>query len=142
MRSGDYRPRQHINRVLAGSQARHSSRAVLMHLCHMAEFDRPEVTITRPQIEASLGYCTKTVKMALKELREEGSIKPIQGFAGGRGNAVTYSLIPVGQGAQQPAQGAGQGSKKERQARFVQLLKTESYASARAIMESEGWEFA
>ncbi|PIE10518.1 MAG: hypothetical protein CSA72_08405 [Rhodobacterales bacterium] len=96
---GQYRPRMHINRVLSASGSRLSARIVLQCLCHNAEFDRPEVTISRPQIAEQTLLCRNSILDALKILKEEGSITPIRNLAGGRGKAVTYRLQPAGQGA-------------------------------------------
>lgn len=90
-----YRPRRHINRVLGGSKSRHSTRLVLEILCRLAEFDRPEVTVTKPQLRDESGLCANTVRAAMRELREAGTIVPIKNKLGGRGNAVTYRLIAM-----------------------------------------------
>lgn len=102
--------RRHLNNVLRTSRASYGTYAVLEALIRKAEFDRPEVTITKPQLEIEARRTPKTIKKALKELRDEGSIVPIRNFVGGRGNAVTYRLCVAGQG------GAGQSKKKEGEA--------------------------
>lgn len=106
-----YRARQHVNRVLKDSGSRLSQRLVLHVLCHAAEFDRPEVTITKPQIEDITGLAPNTVRAALRYLRAEGSIAPIRNVGGGRGNAVTYALQVPGQGAKSADATAGQGER-------------------------------
>jgi hypothetical protein len=78
-------------------------------MCARAEYDRPETTVTREFLATRLGYTIKTVKGALRELRAEGSIVPIAGFAGGRGIATTYRLEVVGQGAAYVDPDAGKG---------------------------------
>jgi len=87
-----YRPRQHLNRVLAASFSTHSARAVLMVMCWRAEFDRPEVTITVGQIQNSTGLARWTVQAALRQLKREGSIEVLSNRLGGRSNAPTYRL--------------------------------------------------
>lgn len=65
--------------------------------------DRPEVTITKREIEAKTGLCKKTIKKALQHLRALKVIVPIKGFEGGSGVATTYRLCDLGQGdAEQP----------------------------------------
>lgn len=110
---GDYRPRQHINRVLAGSAARLSARTALEALCRLAEFDRPEVTFSKPQLQRETRLSESSVDRAIRELRAEGSIEPIQGLAGGRSRAVTYRLVALGQGAAVEGSAAGQGDSAE-----------------------------
>ncbi len=105
----EYRHRTHINAVLGGSQARHAARSILQAFCHFAEFDRPECTVTKPQLEKHCRLCAKTVKIGLRFLKDEGSIQPIRHVVGGRGHAVTYRLCAVGQGAQ-VAPGAAKSS--------------------------------
>lgn len=99
MSKSEYRHRTHINQVLAGSQASHGARSILQAMCHFAEFDRPEVTITKPQLGEHCRLCRKTIQRGLQFLKDECSIKPIRNVVGGRGNAVTYSLHSIGQGA-------------------------------------------
>jgi hypothetical protein len=104
-----YSHARHIDKVLKASKARCAARAVLLEACRRAEFDRPETTFTKDQLQRSLGYTLKTIKAALQELRAEGSLAPIRHFEGGRGNAVTYRLQAIGQGGQDAAPEAGAG---------------------------------
>jgi len=99
-----YQPRKHINRVLEATKASYSVYSVLQALCHAAEFDRPEVTITRTQLEKAARRSRNTVLDALRFLKAEGTIVPIKNPEGGRGNAVTYKLQVIGHEAQAPAQ--------------------------------------
>ena len=85
--SGDYKPRSHMNAVLSDSRSTHSARLVLLVMCWRAEFNRPEVTITRPQIEEETGLSRWTVFEALRFLKHEGTITVLRNQRGGRGNA-------------------------------------------------------
>lgn len=107
-----YSHARHIDKVLKGSQLKYSARAVLQEICRRAEFDRPESTITKPQLMRILGYDVKTIKHALAALRGEGCIVPIAGFEGGKGRATTYRLVALGQGTEEEAEEAGQGARK------------------------------
>jgi hypothetical protein len=61
-----------------------------------AEFDAPRVTITKEQIMAKAPCSLSSVKRALKELRSEGSIKPVKNWQGGSGVATTWRLLVPG----------------------------------------------
>jgi len=91
-----YRHRTHINAVLRGSCAGYAGWAVLEALCRLAEFDRPEVTVTKKQLQSEAKRGITQTKAGLKFLREEGTIVPIRNFQGGRGNATTYRLCVAG----------------------------------------------
>ncbi len=101
----EYRPRQYLNRVLAASSSTHSARSVLIVMCWQAEFDRPEVTITKPQIAEMTGLTTQTVRVSLRLLCNTGSIEVLTNHLGGRGKAPTYRLIAP-KGADYFAKGA------------------------------------
>lgn len=94
--SKNYSHASHTNRVLRSSVVRLGGRLVLQCLCRRAEFDRPDVTITKGQIGKDTGLERKAIQRALSNLRDEGSIVPVKDFVGGRGNAVTYKLVDVG----------------------------------------------
>jgi len=79
MAKGDYSHAKHTAAVVRGSKARCGKRAVLFALIHRAEFKRPEVTITKPQIEKLTGLERKAVQRALEWLRGEGVIVPVPG---------------------------------------------------------------
>lgn len=97
MRTGEkYNHARHTGQVVKASKARNGGKTVLFYMCSRAEFDRPEVTITKEQIQNVTGQDRKTVQRALAFLRDEGSIVPIDGFAGGKGRAVTYKLVVIG----------------------------------------------
>ena len=98
MRSDNYSHGSHTAKVLRSSKAKYGAFSVLSLLCHRAEYDKPEVTITKAQLSAVTGLERKAVQRALRDLRDAGSIVPIKHFEGGKGNAVTYQLVIVGQG--------------------------------------------
>lgn len=89
----------HVDRVCKASAAKNSARAVLLEACRRASHNAPETTFTKDQLCDTLGFTRRTVMKALQDLRAEGSLIPIRNHAGGRGNATTYSLVIVGQGA-------------------------------------------
>lgn len=105
----DKYPRQSfLNKVLDQSGAKHGARQVLQCMCHNSAFDKPEVTITRPQIQAQTRLSRNTVLAAYKQLKAEGSIKAVRNAVGGNGRATTYALRAIGQGADaapQPQEG-------------------------------------
>ena len=90
--SGDYKPRAHMNAVLNASSSTHSARLVLLVMCWRAEFNRPEVTITKPQIAEETGLDRRTVLRAIRLLESEGTVEIVHNKIGGRGNAPTYRL--------------------------------------------------
>lgn len=97
----DKYPRQsYLNKVLEQSRATHGARAVLQCMCHNSAFDKAEVTITRPQIEAQTRLSRNTVLAAYKFLKAEGSITAVRNQVGGAGRATTYALRAIGQGAE------------------------------------------
>lgn len=85
----------HTSKVIKSSGVRMASLIILQYLCARAEFELPEVTITKAQIENALGLERKAVQRGLATLRRLGIIVPKRGFEGGRGVAVTYSLIDI-----------------------------------------------
>ena len=90
--SGEYKPRTYMNAVLRASRSTHSARAVLLVMCWQSEFNRPEVTITKPQIAQETGLSDWSIRMAIRRLKSEGSIEVVRNRLGGRGNAPTYRL--------------------------------------------------
>ncbi|WP_424829983.1 hypothetical protein [Ruegeria sp.] len=102
----EYRPRAYLNRVLDASTATHSVAHVLRVMCWQAEFDRPEVTISKPQIMEATGLCSDRVRIALRRLEDEGSIKVIYNGLGGRSRCPTYRLLVAQKGALNVAKGA------------------------------------
>lgn len=95
MKGKTYSRQRHINAVLRCYRGKVRSRAILETMCRLSEFDRPEVIITKPQLVEETGRCWNTVKSALAELREAGSILPVKNQLGGRGNAVTWRLVAL-----------------------------------------------
>ena len=101
-----YRYRKYCNAVMAASSSKHSTKHVLRIMCWQSEFDRPDVTITKPQLASLAGIHTETVRVALRYLEAEGSIKVIYNGLGGRGNAPTYRLLAARKGADYLDKGA------------------------------------
>jgi len=104
--------RQHLNRVMASSAARHASRHILGAMVRAADVysDPVTVTITKTQIIVDTCLSLNTVKIALANLRAEGVIFPMAGLAGGRFRAVTYGFRVVGQGTDTRTETVGQGA--------------------------------
>jgi len=81
-----------MNAVLKASRSTHSARAVLLVMCWRAEFNRPEVTITKPQIADETGLSDWSIRKAIRQLESEGAIEVVRNRMGGRGKAPTYRL--------------------------------------------------
>ncbi len=97
--------RKRINAVLNSTSAKSSASHILFYLCHHSDFKTETVTRTKSQIAGDLGYNPETVRIALKFLRLEGTVKYIKNAKGGRGHAVTFKLQPAtisGQGRRNP----------------------------------------
>lgn len=77
---------------MLATECRHGPRAVLEAMWRRADFHRPFVTITKQQIMSETLLTLWSVKRALLELREEGSIKAARGWEGGRGIPTTWHL--------------------------------------------------
>jgi hypothetical protein len=97
---GEYSHGAHVDNVIKQSKAKHGSRTILLEACRRADYGKPFSTFTKKQLHETTGLCDKTIREALRFLRAEGTLVPTQGFAGGKGVAVTYRLVAVGQGAQ------------------------------------------
>jgi hypothetical protein len=82
--------------AMASTTARNGTSRVLQVMWSNAEFDAPRVTITKEQIMAKAPCSLSSVKRALKELRSEGSIKPVKNWQGGSGVATTWRLLVPG----------------------------------------------
>ncbi len=102
----EYRPRAYMNAVLKASSATHSARHVLHVMCWRAEFDRPEVTISKPQIAEETRLGLWSIRMALRLLEREGSIAVIRNKFGGGWTAPTYRLLVAHQGSDNHRQGS------------------------------------
>lgn len=143
-----FRPREYYNRVLRSGRAPRKCQGTLLAILWCAEFDRPEVTFTVQQI-AEFAVCDETTaKRHIRELRKCNIITPIQNFAGGRGNAVTYRVNPQGQGGTGGGSSAGQGGAgggsgmDEAETRRLSYLMSHAggghgYGEARRIIEKE-----
>lgn len=132
-----YTHQGHTNRVLAASKSRNGQRMVLLEMCRNAEFDRPEVTITKPQICNFTDLDRKTVQRAIRFLIEEGSIRAIRNPQGGRGVAVTYELVIVG--GSQPDPQSESDRVRRRRDRISYLMKAEGvgYGQAADMVDAE-----
>ena len=106
-----YKPRAYMNAVLKASSATHSAAHVLRVMCWRADWDRPEVTITKPQIADETGLKERAVQYALKLLREDQSIEVIHNGLGGRGNAPTYRLLVADKGSNNCTKGSNNCTK-------------------------------
>lgn len=95
-----YKSGRHLPAVKRAAGVRLGTWLVLAALCDRAEYDSPTVTITKDQISEITGLERKAVQRGLSKLRAKGVIVPTQGFAGGKGVAVTYTLEIIGQGAE------------------------------------------
>lgn len=61
-----------------------------------ADFHRPVVTLTKQDLVGDTRATLPTIKKALKFLREEGSVKPIKNWKGGKKVPTTWILkVPV-----------------------------------------------
>ena len=81
---------------LLASRAERTTHTILRILWQNADFHAPKVTTTKEQIMAEARCSLDSVKRAVLFLRNEGSIKPIKGFKGGRGVPTTYLLKVAG----------------------------------------------
>jgi len=82
--------------AMAATRATNGTSRVLQVMWSLAEFDAPRVKITKQQIMAKAPCSLSTVKRALKELRSEGTIKPVKDWQGGSGVATTWRLLVPG----------------------------------------------
>lgn len=87
--------------ALLATETQNKAYDILRIIWDEAEFDKPECTITKEQIMAEARCCLKVVKRALKQLRDEGSLKAIY-IRGGRGIPTKYRLGVAGS-AQTPS---------------------------------------
>ncbi len=134
--SGDYSHASHIAKVISGSKARCGGRSVLFAMCQRAEFSRPEVTITKAQLQKMTGLARKAVQYGLAKLRDEGSIVPIAHFEGGSGHAVTYRLVALGQAQEaQIKPNARAEAVLSATSQFLSENPRLSYGEARAMAE-------
>jgi hypothetical protein len=78
------------------TKAKLAQRLVLEAMWNKADFHRPVVTITKEQIMADAGCCYDTVRTSVRFLRNEGSIKPMKNWQGGRKVPTTWLLTVPG----------------------------------------------
>lgn len=126
----------HIHAVLTRSGARLSARLVLAEACRVAEFDRPETTFTKEQIMRNTGLSLSSVKRALHYLRSRGVLVPIRHFEGGKGNAVTYRLVAIGQGEDDDAT-RSEGRATVDPVTFSRWVDLHGYATARQMKREQ-----
>ena len=93
----DYRAACTANRktraaALRATKVRKLRGRILPAMWDRADFHQPIVTVTRENLMSDIGCSLHTVKEAWRELKAEGSIKPIRNTLGGRNNAVTFRL--------------------------------------------------
>jgi len=82
--------------AMAATSAEYSTARILEKMWDEADFDRPHVVITKEQLMSLCRCSVQTVKIAWKFLRDEGSIKPVKGWEGGRGKPTTWRLCVAG----------------------------------------------
>ncbi|MCE8508337.1 hypothetical protein KBY28_07720 [Ruegeria pomeroyi] len=82
--------------AMAATKARNTTARILEKMWDQADFDKPRVTITKEQLMGLCSCSFWSVRSALKELRDEGAIKPVHGWEGGRGKATTWRLLVPG----------------------------------------------
>lgn len=129
-----YNHQSHTQSVLRSAPCKGNAKTLLAVMCIRSEFDAPEVTITKPQLIRWIGCDEKTVKRALRLLKDLGCIVPIRDLEGGRGNAVTYRLCVVGEAPEAP------DTAPERRKAITQIMMSNkgiSYGEAVAIYEKE-----
>lgn len=82
--------------ALLATSVRGNKLLVLKAMWVRADWHRPVCTVTKEQLMADTGACLDTVKKALKALREEGSVKPMKNWQGGRRVPTTWQLRIAG----------------------------------------------
>lgn len=82
--------------ALLATGTKNTAYDVLRFIWDEAEFDKPVCTFTQQQVMAGTRAGRDTVQIALRQLRAEGSIKPIY-MKGGRGIPSKYRLGIAGQ---------------------------------------------
>lgn len=82
--------------AMAATKAKYTTARILEKMWDRADFDKPLVKVTKEQLMADCGCSLWSAKNALKELRDEGSVKPLRDWQGGRGVATTWRLCVAG----------------------------------------------
>lgn len=91
----DYSHAAHIKHVTQAARAaglKGAAFAVLAYLCAAADYKKPTVRVSKATICDRTGYCLKTVKTVLAELRGDGFLDPVAYATGGRERATVYVL--------------------------------------------------
>lgn len=73
--------------------------SAIVDLCQLLERERPFVRVSKERLAERTGYCVKTIKAALGELKRAGLVHPVAYAQGGRGRAPVY-LLRTGKGGE------------------------------------------
>ncbi len=111
----EYRRESFTNAVLKAAPGNQVVVAVLMYMCKLSDFDRPEVTLTKSQIAQVTKLSHKSVQRAIKTLVSGGTLEIIDNARGGRGNAPRYRLLIAVKGDSQSIKGDSQSIKGDSQ---------------------------
>lgn len=125
--------------ALAATKSRKTGRLVLEKMWGRAEFDRPTVVVTKQQLMADVGCCLDTLRAVLRELRQEGSIKPVKNWQGGRGIPTTWALRVAGHETT-PADTQVEGMKEARNREAAFRFLAGKYGPSKAIEILDGPE--
>ena len=93
--ASEYSHAAHIKNVTQAARAaglKGAAFAVLAYLCAAADYKKPTVRVSKATICDRTGYCLKTVKAVLAELRGGGFLDPVAYATGGRERATVYVL--------------------------------------------------
>lgn len=103
--SEGYSHGKHIAGVQAAARAagvKGSAFAVLAYMCSAADYRKPVVRVCKETICERTGYCWDTVRIALRQLRDRGFLRPIAYKTGGRERATVYALTSGKNGVENP----------------------------------------
>jgi len=117
--------------ALLATKAENKALEILRILWRKAEFDEPVVKITKEQIMGEARCGLTTVKEALRDLREEGSLKPIY-LRGGRGLPAKYRLGVSGM-SQTPSDEAIEAMQHERDREAAWRFLRDKYGPMKAM---------
>lgn len=93
--ASEYSHAAHIKNVTQAARAaglKGAAFAVLAYLCAAADYKKPTVRVSKATICDRTGYCLKTVKAVMAELRGGGFLDPVAYATGGRERATVYVL--------------------------------------------------
>ena len=133
----------HVKQVVSASSKSGTAIAVLLAAVSpfYVDFKKPETTFTKDDMCELLNAGRRAIAIALKELRDEGSLVPIKHFGGGKGHAVTYRLCIAGQGVNKigkHGEGAeGMTPEEARERRFRSLARKFGAVPALEMMKDE-----